>query len=123
MFSLINGLNPKVYFVAIAVFGVLLVGGYIGYLKNDLKNKEQKLEKTSNDLVEQKNINDLTIKAYEQTLEIEKEKNTFEITTQKEKEPLIKISEKVKQEVEKVKKYKEVKQDEKECPKLGIFKL
>ena len=85
-------------------------------LKTDLKIK-------NDDLVEQKNINDLTIKAYEQTLEIEKEKNTFEITTQKEKEPLIKISEKVKQEVQNVKKYKEVKQDEKECPKLGTFKL
>lgn len=77
MFSLISGLNPKVYFVAIAVFGVLLVGGYIGYLKYDLKNKEIELIKKeqkiiSDDLVEQKQINDLTIKGYEQTLKVER---------------------------------------------------
>jgi Tfp pilus assembly protein PilO len=60
MFSFLSGLNPKVYFIAFAVFAVVLVGGYIGYLEYKLKNKEielikkeQKIKETNDDLVEQ----------------------------------------------------------------------
>lgn len=125
--SVLSGFNLKTYLVA----GVIvIVAGYIGYLKLDSKSKEieliqkeKKIEEVTSERDEANKNNELIIKAYEQTLAIEKEKNIFEITTQKEKEPLIKISEKVKQEAQNVKKYKEVKQDEKECPKLGTFKL
>lgn len=117
----------KTYLV---VGAIAIVAGYIGYLKLEsnskeieLLNKDKKIVEVTSERDEANKNNELIIQAYEQTLAIEKEKNTFEITTQKEKEPLIRISEKVKQEVEKVKKYKEVKQDEKECPKLGTFKL
>lgn len=125
--SFLDGFNLKPYLVAGAI---VVIAGYIGYLKLDSKSKEielikkeEKIVKVTSERDEANKNNELIIQAYEQTLAIEKEKNIFEITTQKEKEPLIKISEKVKQEVQKVKKYKEVKQDEKECPKLGTFKL
>lgn len=123
MWSIISSLNPRFYlgiaFVVAAVLGISYVNG----LKSDLAYEKKAKEDTQTKLEESNKNLDLAAAAYEQTLAIEKEKNIFEITTQKEKEPLIKISEKVKQEVQKVKKYKEVKQDEKECPKLGTFKL
>jgi len=120
MFSFLSGFSLKTYLVA----GVIAIATvYIGYLVLDSKSKEIELINVTLERDEANKNNELIIQAYEQTISIEKEKNTFEIITQKEKEPLIKISEKVKQEVEKVKKYKEVKQDEKECPKLGTFKL
>lgn len=121
--SFFTALSPRLYlgiaFIVVAIGSV----SYVNNLKSDLVEERQAKEDTQTKLDEANKNNELTIQAYEQTLAIEKEKNTFEITTQKEKEPLIKISEKVKQEVEKVKKYKEVKQDGKECPKLGTFKL
>lgn len=121
--SFFTALSPRLYLgIALVVVAIWSVS-YVNNLKSDLVEERQSKEDTQTKLDEANKNNELTIQAYEQTISIEKEKNTFEITTQKEKEPLIKISEKVKQEVEKVKKYKEVKQDEKECPKLGTFKL
>lgn len=121
--SIFTALSPRLYLgIALVVVAVWSVS-YVNNLKSDLAEERQAKEDIKTELDEANKNNELIIQAYEQTISIEKEKNTFEIITQKEKEPLIKISEKVKQEVEKVKKYKEVKQDEKECPKLGTFKL
>lgn len=103
MFSFLSGFNPKVYFVAITVLVVVLVGGYIGYL-------EKKLEKTSNDLVEQRNINDLTIKGYEQTLIVEKEISDEKVIALEQKIEVTKTTSKVK---EAVIKRGEIKSDEK----------
>jgi hypothetical protein len=117
MFSFLSELNPKVYFVTFAVFVVVLVGGYIGYLEYKLKNKEielikkeQKIKETNDDLVEQKQINDLTIKGYEQTLKVEKEIADEKAIALEQKIEVTKTTNKVK---EAVIKRGEIKQDEK----------
>jgi hypothetical protein len=117
MFSFLSGLNPKVYFVTFAVFAVVLVGGYIGYIEYKLKNKEielikkeQKIKETNDDLVEQKQINDLTIKGYEQTLKVEKEIADEKAIALEQKIEVTKTTNKVK---EAVIKRGEIKQDEK----------
>lgn len=117
MFSFLSGLNPKVYFVTFAVFAVVLVGGYIGYLEYKLKNKEieliekkQKIKETSDDLVEQKNINALTIKGYEQTLKVERAIADEKAIALEQKIEVTKTTSKVK---EAVIKRGEIKQDEK----------
>lgn len=123
MWSIITSLNPRLYLGIVLVLVAIWSVSYVNNLKSDLAEEKLSKETYKEKLDEANTNNELIIQAYEKTLAIERAKNTFEITTQKEKEALIKISEKVKQEVQKVQKYKEVKQDEKECPKLGTFRL
>lgn len=106
--------SSKVTLVMVGI--ILALGGYSYYASS--KNTSLTLQVAQKD----RDIGNL-IEGYNATLEIERARNTFEITTQKEKESLIKVTEKVKQEVQMLKKYKEVKQDGKECPKLGTFSL
>ena len=72
-------------------------------LKTDLKE-------SNSSLVEQKEINDLTIKEYEKTLAIEREISNEKAITQEQKIEVIKTTSKVK---EAVIKRGEIKQDEK----------
>lgn len=103
MFSFLSGINIKLYIgIALVLFGICS-WFYVSSLKTDLKIK-------SDELVEQKNINDLTIKAYEQTLAIEREISEQKAITQEQKQEVIKTTSKLK---ESVIKRGEIKQDEK----------
>lgn len=123
--NLIGGVTSKVWLGILGIlFGLIVALGIYSYFTSASLDRTKEKLTTAKAEIEQKDrdIGNL-IEGYNATLEIERARNTFEITTQKEKESLIKVTEKVKQEVQNVKKYKEIKQDEKECPKLGTFNL
>ena len=93
----------KIYFFVAFILAFIYFYLQNQSLKTDLKIK-------SDDLVEQKNINDLTIKAYEQTLEIEKEISDEKAIALEQRIEVVKTTNKVK---EAVIKRGEIKQDEK----------
>lgn len=110
----------------LGVIGVLIgvvfaLGIYSYFTSNSLNSTREDLTKKDIELKDTKEAFDTAVKEYENQLVFERDKNTFQETTLREKEQVIKSSEKVKLELQKRK--KEIKQDEKNCPKLGTFKL
>jgi cell division protein FtsB len=109
----------------LAVIGVLIgvvfaLGIYSYFTSNSLNSTREDLTKKDIELKDTKEAFNTAVKEYENQLVFERDKNTFQETTLREKEQVIKSSEKVKLELQK---RKETKQDEKNCPKLGTFKL
>ncbi len=105
------------YFKIGIVSGVLLFMFISVIYVKSIVNENDKLKRNYKSL---ELAYDTAIVEYENQLVFERDKNTFQETTLREKEQVIKSSEKVKFELQK---RKEIKQDEKDCPKLGTFKL
>ncbi|MCG3657924.1 hypothetical protein [Aliarcobacter butzleri] len=110
----------------LGVIGVLIgvvfaLGIYSYFTSNSLNSTREDLTKKDIELKDTKEAFNTAVKEYENQLVFERDKNTFQETTLREKEQVIKSSEKVKLELQKRK--KEINQDEKNCPKLGTFKL
>ncbi len=112
--SFLDGFNLKPYLVTGAI---VVIAGYIGYLKLDSKSKEielikkeEKIVKVTSERDEANKNNELIIQAYEQTLAIEKEIAAQKAITQEQKQEVIKTTSKLK---EAVIKRGEIKQDEK----------
>ncbi len=101
----------KIYFFVAFILAFIYFYLQNQSLKTDLKIK-------NDDLVEQKNINDLTINAYEQTLAIEKEISDEKTIALEQKIEVTKTTNKVK---EAVIKRGEIKQDEKSNFTIVIF--
>lgn len=104
-------MNPiKIFFdkFKIYFFVAFILAFIYFYLQNQSLKTDLKIK--NDDLVEQKNINDLTINAYEQTLAIEKEISDEKAIALEQKIEVTKTTNKVK---EAVIKRGEIKQDEK----------
>lgn len=103
MFSFLTGINIKIYIgIGLILFAI---GGwiYISNLKSDLENTRIERDEANKN-------NELIIKAYEQTLAIEREISEQKKITNEQKQEVIKTTSKVK---EAVIKRGEIKQDEK----------
>lgn len=89
MFSLLSGINPKIYLVGAMVLFFALTGGYIKYLKSD--NEDKALQISSKDELIKSKDTDIQniISGYEATLEIEREKATQKAITQEQKEVVV----------------------------------
>ena len=83
---------------------------FLAYVMFQNQSLKTDLKESNSSLVEQKEINDLTIKGYEKTLAIEREISNEKAITQEQKIEVIKTTSKVK---EAVIKRGEIKQDEK----------
>ena len=113
--NLISKLSTNLLLAVIGVLiGVVFALGIYSYFTSNILNS------TRIELKDTKEAFNTAVKEYENQLVFERDKNTFQETTLREKEQVIKSSEKVKLELQK---RKEIKQDEKNCPKLGTFKL
>ena len=110
MFSLLSGLNPKVYLVAILLFIVASAGIYINHLQSNNEKKDAELKSTSLKLQEANENNKKIIEAYEKTLAIEREKANQKAVTTEQKEVVIT---KYKTLTKTIEKRGEIKQDEK----------
>ncbi len=83
---------------------------FLAYLIFQNQSLKTDLKESNSNLVEQKEINELTIEGYEKTLAIEREISNQKAITQEQKLEVVKITNKVK---EAVIKRGEIKQDEK----------
>lgn len=110
MFSFLMGLNIRFYIgiglVLFAIWGIY----YVNDLKSDLANEKLSKEIYKEKLEEANKNNELIIKAYEQTIKVEREISEQKTITNEQKQEVIKITSKVK---EAVIKRGEIKQDEK----------
>lgn len=113
--------NYKGYLMAGLGFVFLAICGYAIYLNLSLENTKAKYEQEKQDNENLKIAIQDTVIAFNELLTIEKDKNSFQVETLKDKEQLIVASEKVQNEL---KKYKEKKSNEtikNDCPKLVPF--
>lgn len=113
--------NYKGYLMA--GFGILflIICAYAIYLNLSLENTKIKLDQEQEDNKNLKIAIQDTVIAFNELLSVEKDKNSFQVETLKDKEQLIVASEKVQNEL---KKYKEKKSNEtikNDCPKLVPF--
>jgi len=110
MFSFLMGLNIRFYIgiglVLFAIWGIY----YVNDLKSDLANEKLSKEIYKEKLEEANKNNELIIKAYEQTIKVEREISEQKTITNEQKQEVIKTTSKVK---EAVIKRGEIKQDEK----------
>ncbi|WP_418179781.1 hypothetical protein ACNSOO_04765 [Aliarcobacter lanthieri] len=104
-------------------FVFLLLGTYAIYLQLSLENTKVKLESEKQDNENLKKALEDTVAIFSQNLEIEKDKNSIQIEVLKEKEKVIKVSERVRVELEKRKVMKQNETDENNCPKFGTLSL
>ncbi|MCT7908807.1 hypothetical protein N5915_04475 [Arcobacter lacus] len=120
--NLISKLSTNLLLAVIGVlFGAVVLLAIDNYFtSSSLDSTKKDLTKKEVELKDTKEAFNTAVKEYENQLVFERDKNTFQETTLREKEQVIKSSEKVKLELQK---RKEIKQDEKNCPKLGTFKL
>lgn len=103
MFGFLSGLNIKIY-IGIALVLITVSGlFYVSNLKSELETTKIERDEANKN-------NELIIKAYEQTLAIEREISEQKTITKEQKQEVIKTTSKVK---EAVIKRGEIKQDEK----------
>lgn len=113
--------NYKGYLMAGLGILFLIICGYAIYLNLSLENTKIKLDQEQEDNKNLKIAIQDTVIAFNELLSLEKDKNSFQVETLKDKEQLIVASEKVQNEL---KKYKEKKSNEtikNDCPKLVPF--
>ena len=110
MFSFLTALSPRIYLgIALVVLAIWSVS-YVNNLKSDLAEERQAKEDIKTELDESIKNNELIIKAYEQTLAIEREIAEQKAITQEQKEVVVT---KYKTLTKTIEKRGEIKQDEK----------
>ena len=98
------------FFNQFKIYIYLALAIVLAYLMFQNQSLKTDLKESNSNLVEQKEINELTIEGYEKTLAIEREISNQKAITQEQKLEVVKITNKVK---EAVIKRGEIKQDEK----------